>query len=335
MASEESASQVVVITGPGSGIGRAIARRFAAPGVKIALLGRNEDSLNGAREEIERSGGEGLPIVTDVADPDAVEAAAQAVEEAFGPIDIWVNNSMTTVFSFFDDVTPEEYQRATDVTYHGTVWGTMAALKRMKERNRGTIVQVGSAMAYRGIPLQAPYCGAKHAIKGFFESIRCELRNQGSKVHVTMVQLPGLNTPQFDHCRSKMPNHPMPVPPIYQPEVAAEGVYFAAHHRRREVWVGIPTVYTIIGNRLAPWLAERYLARTAVKGQQTDGPPTDKNSDGNIFSPHGGDPGAHGRFDEDAHSSSVQLALTRKRGPLAAGVLAAAGVATAALLARD
>jgi NAD(P)-dependent dehydrogenase (short-subunit alcohol dehydrogenase family) len=333
MASNGTTGEVVVITGPGAGVGRAIARRFAGPGMKIGLLGRNEDSLGGAREEIERAGGEALPIVADVADPDAVEAAAQAVEEAFGPIDVWVNNSMTTVFSFFDEVTPEEFQRATDVTYHGTVWGTMAALKRMRERDRGTIVQVGSAMAYRGIPLQAPYCGAKHAIKGFVESLRCELRNRGSKVHVTMVQLPGLNTPQFDHCRSKMPNHPMPVPPIYQPEVAAEAVHFAAHHRRREVWVGIPTVYTIIGNRLAPWIAERYLARTAVKGQQTDGPPSDKNSEGNIFSPHGGDPGAHGRFDADAHSSSVQFALTRKRGPLAAGVLAAAGAA-AALIAR-
>jgi NAD(P)-dependent dehydrogenase (short-subunit alcohol dehydrogenase family) len=333
MAGSDSA-EVVVITGPGAGVGRAIARRFAAPGVRIGLLGRNEDSLAAARAEVEEAGGEALAIPTDVADPDAVEAAAQAVEEALGPIDVWVNNSMTTVFSFFDEITPEEYRRATDVTYHGTVWGTMAALKRMKDRDRGTIVQVGSAMAYRGIPLQAPYCGAKHAIKGFVDSVRCELRNQGSSVHVTMVQLPGLNTPQFDHCRSKMPNHPMPVPPIYQPEVAAEAVHFAAHARRREVWVGIPTIYTILGERLAPWLAERYLARTAVKGQQTDGPPSEKNSEGNIFSPHGGDPGAHGRFDADAHSSSVQLALTRRRGPLAAGVLAAAGAASAALLAR-
>jgi NAD(P)-dependent dehydrogenase (short-subunit alcohol dehydrogenase family) len=241
---------------------------------------------------------------------------------------------MTTVFSFFEDVTPEEFQRATDVTYHGTVWGTMAALKRMEPRGRGSIVEVGSAMAYQGIPLQAPYCGAKHAIKGFVESVRCELRNKGSKVHLTMVQLPGLNTPQFDHCRSKMPNHPMPVPPIYQPEVAAEAVHFAAHSKRREVWVGVPTLYTIIGSRLAPWIAERYLARTAVDGQQTNGPPDAKNSAGNIFSPHGGDPGAHGRFDADAHSSSVQLELTRRRGPLAAGVLAAALGAAVAVARR-
>ena len=325
-------SEVVVITGPGAGIGRAIARRFAAEDVKVGLLGRNEDSLAGAQREIEAAGGQALAVPTDVSDSDAVEAAAEAVEQALGPIDIWINNSMTTVFSFFEDVTAEEFQRATDVTYHGTVWGTMAALKRMQRYDRGTIVQVGSAMAYQGIPLQSPYCGAKHATKGFVESIRCELRNKGSKVHVTMVQLPGVNTPQFDHCRSKMPQHPMPVPPIYQPEVAADAVHFAAHHRRREVWVGVPTLYTIIGSRLAPWLAEMYLARTAVSGQQTDGPPDEKNSEGNLFSPHGGDPGAHGRFDEDAHSHSVQLLLSRHRRALLAGVVAAAAAATTAAL---
>ena len=326
--------EVVVITGPGAGIGRAIARRFAGEGTRIGLLGRNETSLGAIQGEIEAAGGEALALPTDVSDPEAVEEAAKAVEEAFGPIDIWVNNSMTTVFSFFDDITPEEFQRATDVTYHGTVWGTMAALKRMKARNRGTIVQVGSAMAYQGIPLQAPYCGAKHAIKGFVESIRCELRNQGSKVHVSMVQLPGVNTPQFDHCRSKMPKHPMPVPPIYQPEVAAEAVHFAAHHRRREVWVGVPTVYTILGSRLAPWLAELYLAKTAVKGQQTDQPPTEKNAQGNIFEPFDGDPGAHGRFDDKAHGHSIQLALSRNRRTLLAGFAAAAAAASSALLAR-
>ncbi|HET6830776.1 MAG TPA: SDR family oxidoreductase [Solirubrobacterales bacterium] len=321
--------EVVVITGPGSGIGRAIARRFAAPGIRIGLVGRNEDSLAAARDEIERAGGEALPLPTDVADPDAVEAAADAVEKALGPIDVWINNSMTTVFAFFADVEADEFRRATEVTYLGSVWGTKAALKRMRERDRGTIVQVGSAMAYRGIPLQSPYCGAKHALKGFLDSLRCELRNEGSGVHVTQVQLPGLNTPQFDHCRSKMPKHPRPVAPVYQPEVAADAVHWAAHHRRREVWVGIPTVYTIVGNKLAPWLAERYLAKTAVEGQQGDRPPTEKNSDGNLFDPHGGDPGAHGPFDDEAHPRSPQWWLSRHRRMVGAAALTAAATGAA------
>ncbi len=331
---DEATQEVVVITGPGSGVGRAIARRFAGSGIKIGLVGRNEDSLAAARDEIESAGGEALPLPTDVADPEAVDAAADAVEKAFGPIDIWVNNSMTTVFSFFEDVSAEEFRRATEVTYLGTVWGTKAALRRMLPRDRGTIVEVGSAMAYRGIPLQAPYCGAKHAIKGFVESVRCELRNRKSKVHLTMVQLPGLNTPQFDHCRSKMPKHPMPVPPVYQPEVAADAVHWAAHHRRREVWVGIPTAYTIIGNRLAPWLAEIYLAKTAVNGQQTDGDPDPENASGNLFTPQDGDPGAHGPFDDQAHRHSPQLFLSRHRRSLLAGAAGAAGLAGAALVAN-
>jgi NAD(P)-dependent dehydrogenase (short-subunit alcohol dehydrogenase family) len=324
--------EVVVITGPGSGIGRAVARRFAAPGVRIGLVGRNEDSLHGARDEIERAGGEALALPTDVGDPDSVEAAADAVEKALGPIDVWVNNSMTTVFAFVSDIDPDEYRRATEVTYLGSVWGTMAAQKRMRARDRGTIVQVGSAMAYRGIPLQAPYCGAKHALKGFIESLRCELRHEGSGVHLTQVQLPGLNTPQFDHCRSKMPKHPRPVAPVYQPEIAADAVHWAAHHRRREVWVGIPTVYTIVGNKIAPWIAEWYLAKTAVKGQQGDEPPTEKNSDGNLFDPHGGDPGAHGAFDDEAHSHSPQWWLSRHRRALGLGAVAAAGAAAASAL---
>jgi len=327
--------EVVVITGAGSGIGRAIARRFAAPGISIGLLGRNEDALKAARREIERAGGEALVLPTDVADSDSVEAAADAVEIALGPIDVWVNNSMTTVFSFFADIGPDEFRRATEVTYLGSVWGVQSALKRMSRRDRGVIVQVGSAMAYRGIPLQAPYCGAKHALKGFFESLRCELRNQGSSVHLTMVQLPGVNTPQFDHCRSKMPKHPQPVAPVYQPEVAADAVHWAARHRRREVWVGVPTVYTIIGNKLAPWLAERYLAKTAVSGQQSDAAPDPENRDGNLFEPRAGDPGAHGRFGGKAHSRSLQWFLSRHRRALAAGGLAAAAGAAAAARARE
>lgn len=327
-----SQGEVVVVTGAGKGIGRAIVRRFAGPGVSIGLLGRGREALEHARREVEEAGGRALVVPTDVADAEAVEAAAAAVEEALGEIDVWVNNAMTTVFSFFQDITPQEYTRATEVTYLGTVWGTKAALRRMEPRDRGAVVLVGSAMAYRGIPLQAPYCGAKHAIKGFMESIRCELRNKDSKVHVSMVQLPGLNTPQFDHCRSKMPKHPMPVPPVYQPEVAADAVHWAAHHRRREVYVGVPTVYTILGNKVAPWLAERYLARTAVNGQQTGGPPSPANQEGNLFGAEDEDPGAHGPFDDMAHARSPQWWITRHRAALGAFGAAAVGAVATGLL---
>ena len=321
-------SETVVVTGASGGIGRAIARRFGRDGARVALLGRGEEGLEAARREIEADGGRGLVLPTDVADHAAVESAASTVERELGEIDVWVNNAMTTVFSFFEDVEPDEFERATAVTYLGSVWGTRAALRRMLPRDRGTIVQVGSAMAYRGIPLQAPYCGAKHAEKGFIESLRCELRNKGSRVHLTMVQLPGLNTPQFEHCRSKMPRHPMPVPPVYQPEVAADAVHWAAHHRRREVFVGAPAVYTIWGNKLAPWLAERYLAKTAVDGQQMELPPSSHNREGNLFEPPGeGDPGAHGRFDDKAHGRSLQLWATRHRRLLGAAALALAGAA--------
>jgi NAD(P)-dependent dehydrogenase (short-subunit alcohol dehydrogenase family) len=325
--------EVVVVTGAGKGIGRATVRRFADRGVAIGLVGRGHEALDGARRDVEDAGGRALVVPADVADPESVEAAAAGIEDAFGPIDVWVNNAMTTVFAWFDEIAPDEYRRATEVTYLGTVWGTQAALKRMLPRDHGTIVQVGSAMAYRGIPLQAPYCGAKHAIKGMQESLRTELRNKGSNVHVTMVQLPGLNTPQFDHCRSKMPEHPMPVPPIFQPEVAADAIHWAAHHRRREVYVGVPAVYTILGNKIAPWLAERYLAHTAVTSQQIDGSePSPHNRNGNLFEPEPGDPGAHGRFDDQAHAHSVQWAATRHRRALvaaaaAAGAAAVAGVA--------
>lgn len=324
-------TETVVITGPGSGIGRAIARRFGDDGARVGLLGRNTDSLEAAKREIEERGGQALVVPTDVADFEAVEAAAEAVEEAFGPIDIWINNAMTTVFSFFDDIEPEEFERATRVTYLGAVWGTKVALDRMASRDRGAIVQVGSAMAYRGIPLQSPYCGAKHAMKGFVESLRTELRHRDSNVRVSMVQLPGVNTPQFGHCRSKMPKYPQPVAPVYQPEVAADAVHWAAHHDRREVYVGISSVYTILGNKAAPWLAERYLAKTAVGGQQTEDPPNEKNSDGNLFEPHGGDPGAHGRYSDKAYSHSAQWFLSRHRRAI--GGLLAAGAAAAAALA--
>jgi NAD(P)-dependent dehydrogenase (short-subunit alcohol dehydrogenase family) len=321
-------NEVVVITGASSGIGRAIARRFARPGVDIALIARGREGLETARQEVESRGARAMTIPIDVANADAVETAADAVEDAFGPIDIWVNDAMVTVFAFFRDVAPEEYRRATEVTYLGTVWGTRAALNRMVPRDRGTIVLVGSAMAYRGIPLQAPYCGAKHAIKGMFESVRCELRHESSKVHVTMVQLPGVNTPQFEHCRDKLPKVSQPVPPVYQPEVAADAVHWAAHHRRREVYVGAPAVYTIWGNKVAPWLAERYLARTAVGSQQTDQPVPPSRVD-NLFAPAPGDPGAHGQFDRKAQARSLQLWATQHRAALGAAA-AAAGAALAA-----
>jgi NAD(P)-dependent dehydrogenase (short-subunit alcohol dehydrogenase family) len=322
-------TEVVVVTGATSGVGRAVVERFARDGAKIALLARGQDGLAAAATEVERLGGTSLPLPTDVADAVAVEAAAAATEDALGEIDIWINNAMTTVFAFFEDVEPEEFRRATEVTYLGAVWGTRAALRRMTPRDRGTIVLVGSALAYRGIPLQSAYCGSKHATKGFFESVRTELMHSGSNVHMTMVQLPAVNTPQFDHCRSKMPRNAMPVPPIFQPEVAADAVHWAAHHRRRQLYVGGSVVETISGNRLAPWLADRYLARNGVDAQQTreemDGPRA-----GNLFEPTAGDPGAHGRFDAESRRRSVQLALTKHRRALAAVAVAAVFSAAAA-----
>ena len=324
-------SDVVVVTGATKGVGRAISERFARDGARIALLARGRDGLDGTVRAVERLGGQALPLPTDVADPDAVEAAASATEEAFGPIDVWVNNAMTTVFGFFWDIHPDEFRRATEVTYLGSVWGMRSALRRMRPRDRGTIVQVGSALAYRGIPLQAPYCGGKHATKGLFESVRTELMHEGSNVHVTMVQLPGLNTPQFDHCRSKMPKKPQPVAPIYQPEVAADAVHYAAYAKRREVFVGGSTVLTILGERLAPWIGDRYLAKTGVSGQQTD-QPIDPPREGNLFEPvDEGDPGAHGDFDSKAHGRSLQALGTEHRSALVAGAMGAAGLLVAAL----
>jgi NAD(P)-dependent dehydrogenase (short-subunit alcohol dehydrogenase family) len=313
-------------------VGRAVAREFAQHGAAVGLIARGRAGLNSAARDVEQLGGSAHPHEADVADYDAVSGAAAAVEAHLGPIDIWVNNAMTTVFAFFDDIAPNEYERATRVTYLGCVWGTKVALERMLPRDRGTVVQVGSALAYRGIPLQAPYCGAKHAIKGFQESLRCELRHRGSAVHLTMVQLPGLNTPQFDHCLSRMPRHPMPVPPIFQPEVAARAVYWAARHRRREIYVGFPTVYTILGNKVAPWLAERYLARTAIDGQQTK-QPFDGEQAANLFAPVDSDhdEGAHGVFDDQANDRSAQAWFTRHRvgSGLAATLVAGAGLALA------
>jgi len=304
-------------------VGRAAARRFAADGARVGLIARGRAGLDGAAREVQEAGGEALVIPCDVSDPYQVEAAAAKVEEELGPIDIWVNDAMVTIYAEFLDIEPDEYRRATEVTYLGMVWGTRAALRRMVPRDRGSIVQVGSALAYRGIPLQAPYCGAKHACKGFTESVLTELMHHRSKVHVSMVQLPGLNTTQFTWGRTKLPKQTMPVPPIYQPELAADAVHYAAHHRRRQIYVGAPTVLNVIGERVAPWLLDRYLARTGFKAQQTDEPLNTEGHD-NLFTPVNEDRGAHGPFDDQAHGFSAQYEMAKHRAALLAGVGAAA-----------
>jgi NAD(P)-dependent dehydrogenase (short-subunit alcohol dehydrogenase family) len=317
-------SEVVVVTGASGGVGRAVAHSFAKRGAAVALLARGARGLEEARREVEALGGRPLVLPTDVADHEQVEAAAAAVEEQLGPIDVWVNDAMATVFAPFLRIEPEEYRRATEVTYLGTVYGTMAALKRMSSRDRGTIVQVGSALAYRAIPLQSAYCGAKFAIRGFTDSVRTELLHDGSSVWITMVQLPAVNTPQFNWCRTKLPNHPQPVPPIFQPEVAAEAVYWAAHHRRREVDVGGSAVKAIVGNKLAPGFADRYLARTGYSSQQIDGLSVGDRPD-NLFEPVEDKASTHGMFDGSAHVRSYQLWANTHR-PLLALALTGAGV---------
>jgi len=325
---ETDMPQVVVITGATAGVGRATARAFARRKARIGLLARGVDRLTATAAEVEAAGGKALALPTDVADAEAVERAADAVERQLGPIDIWINCAMATIFAPVHEIDADEYRRATEVTYLGFVYGTMAALRRMRPRNRGTIVQVGSALAYRSIPLQAPYCGAKHAILGFTASLRTELMHEGSGVHVTMVQMPALNTPQFDWARNKMPRRPQPVPPIFEPEVAAEAIVFAAYARRREVFVGGSTVAAIIGNRLAPGLLDRYLAHSGYRGQLTQ----EANPGGpdNLFAPIAGDHGAHGRFGALAHRKSAELWMVRHRGLLAAGLVALVGTMLAA-----
>ncbi len=307
-------------------MGRATARAFAEQGAYIGLLARGHDRLEGAKEDVKAAGGKALVVPTDVSDAEAVEAAAQRVEDELGPIDVWVNNAMTTVFAPLKEISPEEFRRVTEVTYLGYVHGTMAALGRMLPRDRGTIVQVGSALSYRAIPLQAAYCGAKFGIRGFTDSLRTELLHDGSNVHVTMVQLPGLNTPQFGWSRAKLPYHPQPLPPIYQPEFAAEAIVWAAHNRRREVYVGTPSVMTIVGNKIAPWFADRYLARNGYSGQQTN-EPVDPDRPDNLFEPVAADRGTHGKFDDQAYPSDRQFWVTKNRAWL---TLMGAGLAGAA-----
>jgi NAD(P)-dependent dehydrogenase (short-subunit alcohol dehydrogenase family) len=325
--------EVVVITGASGGIGRATARRFAQDGAKIALLARGRAGLEGAARDVEKLGGQALIIQTDVADPDQVEAAADQAEQELGPIDIWVNNAMATIYSEFLDIEPDEFRRATDVTYHGLVWGTRAALRRMKERNHGTIVQVGSALAFRGIPLQAPYCGAKAAGKNFTESVITEIKHNGWDVHVSMVHIAAFNTTQFTWGRTKLPKQTQPVPPIYQPEVAAGAIHWAAHHRRKRVYVGLPTVLNLLGEQVAPGFLDWYLAKTAYGSQMIDAP-LDPEGHDNLFEPmdEHEDRGSHGPFDDRAHEHSFQTTLSKHRR--AAGVAAGIGAAAGAVLLR-
>jgi short-subunit dehydrogenase len=294
---------VVVITGASAGVGRATACEFAKNGTHIALLARGSEGLEGACEDVERLGGRGLTIPTDVADHEQVDAAALQVEGKLGPIDIWINNAMVSVFSPFQQMNAEEFRRVTEVTYLGAVYGTMAALRFMKPRNRGTIVQVGSALAYRSIPLQSAYCGAKHGIRGFTNGLRSELIHAKSDVHLTMVQLPALNTPQFEWVKTRLPRKPQPVPPIFQPEVAARAIYWAANHRRREIFVGLPTVKAVIANKIFPGYLDRYLAKYGYDAQQTD-ERDDHARSSNLWKPVAADFGAHGRFDDRARDHS-------------------------------
>src|SRR5215468_2478056 len=331
---DEDMARTVVITGASGGIGRATARLFGEQGASVGLIARGRAGLDGAAREVEAAGGTALPIEADVADHAQVEAAAGQVEEKLGPIDVWVNCAFASVFAPFAEISPDEFRRVTEVSYLGFVYGTMAALARMRSRDAGTIVQVGSALGERSIPLQSAYCGAKHAINGFTSALRCELLHEGSRVAVTVVQMPAVNTPQFSWVRSRLPRHPQPVPPIYQPEVAARAVVMAAAHpRRREYWVGASTVATITANRLAPAVLDRYLARTGYGSQQTSqavepGRPDD------LFQPVDGtggtDHGARGIFDDRSHDRSPQLWLAQ-HARASSGVVAGAVVAGAFL----
>lgn len=307
--------QVVVVTGASAGVGRATVRAFAAKGANLGLLARGQEGLEAAKREVEEAGHHAVAIPTDVADPDQVEMAAERIERELGPIDVWVNNAMTSVFSPVKETTAAEFKRVTEVTYLGCVHGTLSALKRMLPRDRGTIIQVGSALAFRSIPLQAAYCAAKHAIVGFSESLRCELLHDRSQVDLCLVHMPALNTPQFGWVRTRLPRKPQPVPPIFQPEVAAKAIVHAAEHPRRAMWVGFPTAKAIVGEKIAPGLLDRYLARKGYDAQQTDGA-VDPNRPDNLFHPVPGDWGAHGDFDARARDRSLQLWVSRNRGKL-------------------
>lgn len=321
----------IVVTGASAGVGRATVRELAAPGVRIGLIARGRAGLEAAAQDVRAAGGEALVLPCDVSDAEAVEAAAARFEAECGEIDCWINVAMCAVLAEVTETTAEEFRRVTEVTYLGAVHGFQAALRRMVPRDSGKIVQVGSALGYRGIPLQATYCASKHAVQGFVESLRTELEHRDSNVSLTIVQLPGLNTTQFTWVRARTQNTPQPVAPIYAPEVAARAIAWAAAHDRRELWVGLPTVYTILGNRMASWAADRYLAKTGVAGQQTD-EPLDPERPDYLFAPLDDerDHGSAGPFTDKAHGRSVQLAVATHRGAVAAGIAGlAAGLATA------
>ncbi len=324
-------SRVIVITGGTAGVGRATAQRFAIEGASIAILARGADGLAATVADVERLGGKAIAIATDVAHCEQVDVAAARVEQELGPIDVWVNNAMTTAVGPFQQVTPEEYQRITDVCYHGFVWGTRAALAHMRPRNRGTIIQVGSALAYRSIPLQSAYCGAKHAIHGFTDSIRSELLHDKVAIEICMVQLPAVNTPQFGWCVNKMAKTPQPVPPIFQPEIIAEALHHVSLHPRREIYLGWPAIKAIIGNELAPGYADHYLAHRGYDGQLTDQP--NRHPPANLFAPVPGDHGAHGQFGKRArsHDAVARIATTLGGVGVRGSVAAAFAIAGAAV----
>jgi NAD(P)-dependent dehydrogenase (short-subunit alcohol dehydrogenase family) len=324
--------EVVVITGASAGVGRAVARAFGKRRARVGLIARGSEGLEAAKREIESMGGAAIVLPLDVSDHDAVDAAASQVEEAFGPIDIWVNNAMLSVYSPIIEMHPDEFRRVTDVTYLGYVWGTLAALRRMKPRDRGAIVQVGSALAYRGIPLQSAYCAAKHAIQGFHDSLRSELIHDGSHVRVVMVQMPALNTPQFRWVKSRLPRKARPLGTIFQPEVAAEAIVWAAYSGRREINVGWPTTQAVIGNNFFPGAGDWYLARNAYDGAMTD-EPEDPHRPDNLWSSLPGDAGAHGPFDDTATGVSIELELNKRRSWIL-GVAAIVGGLVAIAAAR-
>jgi NAD(P)-dependent dehydrogenase (short-subunit alcohol dehydrogenase family) len=325
------ANPVVVVTGGTAGIGRATAREFATNGYDVAILARGKDGLAATKRDVEDLGRRALAIPTDVADWKAVEEAADRIERELGPIDVWVNNAFAGIFSRFMDVTPEEYERVTRVTYLGQVNGTRAALKRMLPRDSGKIVLIGSALAYRGIPLQSAYCGAKHAIQGLIDSVRSELLHDKTNVSITMVQLPGVNTPQFDWIRAKLPGQPRPVGKVYQPEVAARAIYFAAHTDRKEVEVGMPAVKAIWGNKIASSALDHYLAATGFKSQQRPKRVKPDRED-NLFEPVPGDHGAHGSFDEEAVDTSAELWISEHKKQIGFAALGAAAIAGAGFM---
>lgn len=320
----------MVITGATSGVGRAVVREFARRGAKIGLVARDEETLEIVAGEVEELGGEPFVMACDVSDAAELDRQAQRFIERFRGIDTWVGNAMVTVFSPVAKIEPDEWRRVIEVNFLGMVYGAQIALERMERQRRGKIVLVGSALAFRGIPLQAPYCASKFAIRGFFESLRCELRHKRSPVSVSMVHLPGLNTPQFSHSRDHMGRAPRPVAPVYQPEVAAKAIYAAAHSSRRELWVGRSTVMTVLAERIAPGILERYLAKTAWAGQLTDERISEKTWPENLFEAAPGDPGAHGPFDDEAKSRSLQLDADLHRGLIGAGTLLVAGITAAA-----